>query len=115
MPRLAVVPVAIAYEFLEEPRPEILVRFGPARVFEDARQSAAALTGALEKALERELDAVQAAILERRFDGFRVLIAGATSASLVYDRVRAIRAWWPRRADPRRHGDVVSDPRRVDQ
>jgi len=112
VPRLAVVPVAIAYEFLEEPRPEIFVRFGPARVFEDARQTAAAITGVLEKDLERELDALQTAITERRLDGFRVLIAGATSASLVYDRVRAIRAWATGRADPRRHGDVVSDPRR---
>jgi 1-acyl-sn-glycerol-3-phosphate acyltransferase len=112
VPQLAAVPVAIAYEFMEEPRPEIFVRFGPARVFEDAGQSAAAITGVLEKDLERELDALQAAISERRLDGFRVLIAGATSASLVYDRVRAIRAWASGRGDPRRHGDVVSDPRR---
>src|SRR5262249_47983557 len=109
---LAAVPVAIAYEFLEEPRPEIFVRFGPARIFEDGRDPAAAITGVLERDLERELDALQASIGERRLEGFRVLIAGATSTSLVYDRVRAIRAWATGRPDPRRHGDGVSDPRR---
>ncbi len=112
VPRLAVVPVAMAYEFLEEPRPEIFVRFGPARVFDRAAEPAATITGLLERDLERELDALQAAITERRLDGFRVLIAGATSTSLVYDRVRAIRAWATGRPDPRRHGEVVSDPRR---
>ena len=32
-PGFAVVPVAIVYEFLDEPRPEIFVKFGPPRIF----------------------------------------------------------------------------------
>jgi hypothetical protein len=31
----------------------------------------------------------------------------------VYDTVRSIRAWLTGRQDPARHGDVVSDPRKV--
>jgi hypothetical protein len=39
-------------------------------------------------------------------------LEGATSVSLVYDRVRALRARVTGRPDPARHGAVVSDPRK---
>jgi 1-acyl-sn-glycerol-3-phosphate acyltransferase len=109
---VAVVPVAVAYEFLEEPRPEILVKMGAARVFEHGDQPAR-ITRVLEQALEAELDALRDAILARDFGPFVTLIAGKTSTSAVYDRVRAARAWVTGRPDPQRHGDVVSDPRRL--
>jgi 1-acyl-sn-glycerol-3-phosphate acyltransferase len=112
VPGVAVVPVAVAYEFLEEPRPEILVKMGAARVFEHGGEPAR-ITRTLEQALEAELDAVRDAILARDFGPFVTLIAGKTSTSAVYDRVRAARAWITGRPDPRRHGDVVSDPRRL--
>jgi 1-acyl-sn-glycerol-3-phosphate acyltransferase len=109
---VAVVPVAVAYEFLDEPRPEIVVRLGPPRIAaagEDRTDS----VRRLEADLERELDAVRDALAAHDLSRFAVLLEGATSTSLVYDRVRRLRAWITGRADPSRHGDVVSDPRRV--
>jgi 1-acyl-sn-glycerol-3-phosphate acyltransferase len=112
VPGVAVVPVAVAYEFMDEPRPEILVKLGAARVFAPGDEPAD-VTRTLEQALEHELDALREAILARDFTPFVTLIEGRTSTSLIYDRVRAVRAWLTGRADPRRHGDVVSDPRRL--
>jgi 1-acyl-sn-glycerol-3-phosphate acyltransferase len=109
---VAVVPVAVAYEFLDEPRPEILVKLGAARVFAHGGEPAR-ITRALEQALEQELDALRGAILARDLAPFGVLVAGKTSTSAVYDRVRGLRAWVTGRPDPPRHGDVVSDPRRL--
>jgi 1-acyl-sn-glycerol-3-phosphate acyltransferase len=113
VPGLAVVPVAIAYEFLDEPRPEIFVKFGPARVFEGVADDARTITRLLERDLERELDAVQSALLDRDVRPFTVLLEGRTSMSLVYDPVRRLRSALGGRRDPARHGDVVSDPRKA--
>lgn len=112
VPGVAVVPVAAVYEFLDEPRPEILVALGAPRVFERGSDDPRAVTRLLERDLERELDAVEAAVQRRELDRFTPVLEGATSVSLVYDRVRALRRWWTRRPDPARHGDLVSDPRR---
>jgi 1-acyl-sn-glycerol-3-phosphate acyltransferase len=112
LPEVAVVPVAIHYEFLEEPRPEIFVKFGPPRIFRGVRARSSEITHALERDLERELDAVQSALLEHDVRPFSVLLDGAASTSAVYDRVRELRAWMTGRRDPLRHGDVVSDPRK---
>jgi 1-acyl-sn-glycerol-3-phosphate acyltransferase len=109
---LATVSVAIVYEFLEESRPEIFVKFGPARRFDGARETPEAITRVLESDLERELDAVQDALIARDLTRFSVTLEGATSVSLVYDRVRALRARVTGRPDPARHGAVVSDPRK---
>ena len=112
LPEVAVVPVAVHYEFREEPRPEIFVKFGPPRIFRGPRPAASEITHALERDLERELDALQSALRERDLRPFAVLLDGATSTSVVYDGVRALRAWITGRRDPARHGEVVSDPRR---
>lgn len=112
VPGVPVVPVAVAYEFMDEPRPEILVKLGPARVFAPGDEPEK-VTRTLEQALERELDALREAILAQEFTPFVTLIEGRTSMSAVYDRVRALRAWFTGHPDPRRHGDVVSDPRRL--
>ena len=112
LPGVAVVPVAVAYEFLDEPRPEILVKLGAPRVFE-AGAAAREVTRTLEHALETELDALRDAIAARDLTRFTTLIAGRTSTSVVYDVVRVVRASLTGRPDPARHGDVVSDPRRL--
>ena len=112
VPGVAVVPVAVAYEFMDEPRPEILVKLGVARVFAPGEEPEK-VTHTLERALEHELDALREAIVARDFTPFVTLIEGRTSMSVVYDRIRALRAWLTGRPDPRRHGDVVSDPRRL--
>jgi 1-acyl-sn-glycerol-3-phosphate acyltransferase len=112
VPGVAVVPVALAYEFMDEPRPEALVKLGAARVFAPGTEPEE-VTRTLEQALEHELDALREAILARDFTSFVTLIEGRTSTSVVYDGVRALRAWRTGRPDPRRHGDVISDPRRL--
>jgi len=111
-PGVAVLPVAVVYEFLDEPRPEIFVKIGPARRFEEERERPDAITRLLEHDLERELDLVLGAIRRRELGVFSALLGGATSVSLVYDSVRAVRARLTGRPDPARHGDVVSDPRK---
>jgi 1-acyl-sn-glycerol-3-phosphate acyltransferase len=112
LPEVAVVPVALHYEFREEPRPEIFVKFGPPRIFRGARRAATEITHRLEHDLEHEMDTLQAALLENDLRPFSALLEGATSTSMVYDGVRAVRAWITGRRDPARHGEVVSDPRR---
>ena len=112
VPRVTTIPIALAYEFLDEPRPEVFVKFGPPRAWEDPDEEPAEIAGLLARDLEREVDALLAALTERDVGPFSVLLEGSTGTSLVYDRVRALRAWWSGRADPRRHGGVVSDPRR---
>lgn len=112
VPGAAVVPVAVAYEFLEEPRPEILVKFGAAHVFAHGGDPER-ITSVLEQDMEEELDALRDAILTRDLTRFTTLVTGKTSISLVYDRVRALRARMTGRHDPQRHGEIVSDPRRL--
>jgi hypothetical protein len=110
---VTVVPVAVVYEFLEEPRPEIFVRIGAPRWLAAATERAEPVTRQLEADLARELDALQDAVDRRALEGFRCVLEGHTGVSRAYDPVRRLRAWWTGQADPRRHGDVVSDPRRL--
>jgi 1-acyl-sn-glycerol-3-phosphate acyltransferase len=112
LPEVVVVPVAVHYEFLEEPRPEIFVRFGPARHFRAARENPVEIAARLERDLEVALDRLLDDVTTRALDGYTVLLDGRTSTSLVYDAVRSIRAWLTGRPDPARHGDLVSDPRK---
>ena len=109
---VAVCPVAVAYEFLEEPRPEIFVKIGSPRVFPDGSRPQW-ITRQLERDLELEMDALEAALTARDLSPFGPLLDGDTSISLVYDRVRRLRSWVRGVPDPARHGEVVSDPRRV--
>lgn len=110
---VAVLPVAVHYEFMEEARPEIFIRFGAARRFQPGRESAADITRLLERDLEATLDRLLQDVVERSLDGYTVLLEGATSTSFVYDAVRSLRARLTGRPDPARHGDVVSDPRKA--
>lgn len=109
---VTVVPVAVVYEFLEEPRPDVLARVGAPRHLERAAEPAGVLARRLEADLTRELDALQHAVDDRALEGFRCVLEGQTGVSRVYDPVRRFRAWWTGQPDPPRHGDVVSDPRR---
>jgi 1-acyl-sn-glycerol-3-phosphate acyltransferase len=111
VPGVAVVPVAVAYEFIDEPRPEIVVKLGPPR-WPGPGGDRADIVRQLEADLERELDAIRDALTRRDLSACAVLLEGATSTSALYDRVRRLRAWVTGRRDPARHGDVVSDPRR---
>ena len=110
---VTVLPVAVVYEFLEEPRPEVFIRVGLPRLVERAAEPAAAIARGLEGDLTRELDALQDALDRRALGPFAVCLEGRTGVSRVYDPVRRVRAWWTGRPDPPRHGDVVSDPRRT--
>lgn len=64
-------PVAIRYEFLEDYRPEILVRVGPpSRVTVEEGLSAKQLTGIFTERLTQTLDALRADILAGNFKGY---------------------------------------------
>ena len=110
-------PVAVAYEFLEEPRPEIFVKFGAPRVFSGARRATPERSRACSSATRAR--AGRACRPPGRARLAPVLSAArrrATSTSVVYDRVRALRAWLTGRRDPRaprrgRLGPAESSPR----
>jgi 1-acyl-sn-glycerol-3-phosphate acyltransferase len=110
---VTVLPMAVVYEFLEEPRPEVFIRVGSPRRLEATAEPVAAIARQLEGDLTLELDTLQDALDRRAVERFRVILEGRTGVSRVYDPVRLLRAWWTGRPDPPRHGDVVSDPRRT--
>jgi 1-acyl-sn-glycerol-3-phosphate acyltransferase len=69
-------PVAMRYEFLDDYRPEALVRIGrPRRVAVDADFNAKRLTGVLAEHLTQTLDALREDILKRDFAGYEELVA----------------------------------------
>jgi 1-acyl-sn-glycerol-3-phosphate acyltransferase len=109
---VTVLPVAVAYEFREEPRAEVFVCVGPPRTIEAGAGPPASIARELEADVTRELDWVQGAVDRGALGSLAVALEGRTGVSPVYDSVRRVRAWWTGRPDPRRHGDVVSDPRR---
>jgi 1-acyl-sn-glycerol-3-phosphate acyltransferase len=108
---VAIVPVAVAYEYRSEPRAEIFVRVGPVRQVDASSAPPAAIAQELEDSVTAELGALQDALDRRALDGFVVALQGRSGVSWVYDPLRRARAWWTGRPDPPRHGDVVSDPR----
>ncbi|HEX8493708.1 MAG TPA: lysophospholipid acyltransferase family protein [Pyrinomonadaceae bacterium] len=69
-------PVAIRYEFLEDYRPEALVRVGPvSRVAVEENFSAKQLTGIFTERLTNALDAVRADIIAGDLDGYEEIVA----------------------------------------
>jgi hypothetical protein len=84
---------------------------GPARVFTPGDEPER-ITRTLEHALEHELDALREAIVVARdFTPFVTPIEGRTSTSLIYDRVRALRAWLTGRPDPSWRGHFTCQTR----
>lgn len=70
------VPIALRYEFLDEYRPEALVRIGaPKRETVDANFDARKLTGLFTERLTKTLDELKENILSREFAGYEEIVA----------------------------------------
>jgi chlorobactene lauroyltransferase len=85
--RLRVVAVAFRYEFWQDERPEIFVRFGEPR-WVDGGEAVTAVSD-WEHALTAELDALRDDVVAQRTDRFEPLLSGQPSISERYARFRA--------------------------
>lgn len=90
VPEARVVPVAAEYLFWDERLPETLLRVGePLRV--DAVLTKEAVTELLERALEREMDALREAALARDALQFQTLLEGTRGSGGVYAWTKRVR------------------------
>jgi chlorobactene lauroyltransferase len=91
--RVRVVPVAVRYEFLQEQRPDIFLRLGPARVVTTA-DSPRAITAWLSTAITAELDRLTAEVVAERLADFTTVLQGRGGIDRAFDHLasRARRA-----------------------
>ncbi|WP_435010045.1 lysophospholipid acyltransferase family protein [Tundrisphaera lichenicola] len=82
-----VLPLAIRYEFWQDERPEVLIRFGER--FKVDRADLPDLIPTFERRLTEELDALRMDAIAQRPDRFVPLMTGQTSVSDRYARFRA--------------------------
>ena len=87
---VALVPVALRYEFIGEQKPEAFMRVGAPAVIA-GQVDAKSVTAQMETALTNELDRLREAVLARHLDGFEKLIAGAWSINRIWDAARGRR------------------------
>lgn len=80
-PGATAVPLARFYEFVNEDRPHVFLRFGP-----PVKPSA---TAALQHALETELDALGAQVDHRSWEGFERLFQSKLSINKRWEQWRA--------------------------
>jgi len=86
---LYLVSVVSRIEYLEEQKPELFLSFGSPRVLKRADwQGLDALTAFMQQTTESHLDKVKQAVIERRLDGFDMVIRGSES---INRRVEAFR------------------------
>jgi 1-acyl-sn-glycerol-3-phosphate acyltransferase len=84
--RVRLVPVAMRYEFLQEQRPDIFIRFGPARVVTQADHPRA-ITAWLGAAITAELDALTADVIAERLANFTTVLRGRGGIDRTFDRL----------------------------
>jgi chlorobactene lauroyltransferase len=83
---LALVPLALRYEFIGEQKPEAFVSTG-APLHISGEINAKALTAELETALTIELDQLRADITHYHLDSFTPLLSGGQSINRIFDRI----------------------------
>jgi 1-acyl-sn-glycerol-3-phosphate acyltransferase len=83
---IALVPMALRYEFVGEQKPEAFISTG-APIVMRGEINAKSLTGDLEATLTAELDQLRDDVTRYRFDGFSTLLAGGQSINRIFDRV----------------------------
>ncbi|ANM31604.1 hypothetical protein ABI59_21630 [Acidobacteria bacterium Mor1] len=93
VPDLSAIPLAIEYVFWNEPRPEVLVRFGaPVHQPETPAGHARDLRGVFEEALEENQNTLARMAQRRDPKAFDLLIDGKRGVGGVYDAWRRLRA-----------------------
>ena len=98
--RLRIVPTALRYEFWQDERPEVFVRFG-VPVWVD-RSSVSTLLDTWEARLAAELDALKADVTSQSADRFTTLYHGTSSISDRFARLHALLFGATRNAPPTR-------------
>jgi chlorobactene lauroyltransferase len=84
------VSVVSRIEYLEEQKPELFLSFGSPKLLKKTEWSGLdSLTAFMQSATESHLDEVKQAVVERRLDGFEVVIRGSES---INRRVEAFRS-----------------------
>lgn len=110
--RCRVVPAALDYEFWDEKRPEVFVRFGPARQVEAGESfQRRALLRDLERSLEAEMDTLAGLRRTRDASNFRMLLGSSAGISPVYDGIRRLGARLRGGEYQAEHGAVTTPPR----
>lgn len=83
------IPMALRFEFLDQQRPEALVRLGPAQVI-DGGIDTAVLHQQLDQHLLHEIDALRDDVLSGATAHYRTVLRGRASVNVAWDRVRAV-------------------------
>lgn len=113
--RCAYLSVALDYEFWDEKRPELLIRFGTVRELQaEPGLSRKAILRWMETDLEAEMDALGELRRRRDVSQFQQALAdrpGGGGVSPVYDLLRSVSARLRRENAPREHGAVLTPPR----
>ena len=107
VPRLAMLPLAVEYPFLDERNPEALALFGRPELAEEAALAdVAAWSNHLAQRLEATQDELAAAVRSRDVSSFGILVGGQVGVGGVYDLWRRLKAWSTGRAFRPGHREV---------
>ncbi|NTV01289.1 MAG: glycerol acyltransferase [Chlorobiaceae bacterium] len=89
--KLYLVSVVSRIEYLEDQKPELFLSFRPAHLLtRDNWDGLDALTGYMQESTESHLDDVKFQVLERRLDGFGIVVRGAESINRRVENFRAL-------------------------
>ena len=84
---LRCIPMALRFEFLQEQRPEALIRLGPALTI-DAVNDTKALHNELDARLLHEIDQLRVDTISGTTTQYRTVLQGRASVNVAWDRVR---------------------------
>lgn len=84
------IPMALRFEFLDEQRPEALVRLGPAHVV-SGEYDVKALQREMDRRLFCEVEQLHADTIDGTTAHYRTILQGRASVNVVWDRVRGKR------------------------
>jgi chlorobactene lauroyltransferase len=85
------VSVVSRIEYLEEQKPELFLSFGSPKMLKKTEWSGLdSLTAFMQRATESHLDMVKQAVVERRLDGFEVIIRGSESINRRVEGFRSV-------------------------
>ncbi|MBF0585394.1 lysophospholipid acyltransferase family protein [Prosthecochloris sp. N3] len=86
-----VVSVVSRIEYLAEQKPELFLSFGvPCMIRQGERVDRKQLTLTMQQRTEKHLDVVRQHIVERRLDGYRVLLQGSESVNRKVEKFRTV-------------------------
>ena len=107
--RCQVLPLALDYEFCQEPQPEAFALLGKPILFESSRKTdAEKLNKQLEEAMTRLMDQLKEKTKQRDFSSFTPLVSGKKGIHKIYDTVTRLRFRLQGKNFHRTHGTYES-------